>query len=88
MITYTMPLASMAPIIKGWIKDALKEHEQPEKFDQDERITRKEVCRLYKISLPTVHELMKKGLPYEKAGRKTLFKRSDVDAYFSERRAK
>lgn len=55
--------------------------------DQDERLTRKDICRLYKISFPTVHEEMKRGLPFEKVGRKTLFRRADVDKYFQAKRA-
>ena len=54
--------------------------------DEHERLTRVQVCNLYKISLPTLHDQMKKGLPFEKIGRKTVFKRSEVDKYFSGRR--
>jgi len=52
----------------------------------DERLTRKQICSLYKISAPTLHDRMKKGLPYEKCGRKTLFRREDVDNFFKEKR--
>jgi len=48
----------------------------------DERLTRQQVSNLYHMSLPTLHECMKRGLPYEKVGRKTLFRREDVDRYF------
>lgn len=57
-------------------------------YDPDERITRKNIKDLYKISLATVHALMSQGLPYEKVGRKTLFKRGDVDEFFKERKNK
>lgn len=54
--------------------------------DADERLTRVQVGKLYKISLPTLHEMMKRGLPFEKVGRKTLFKRVEVDRFFASRK--
>ena len=63
-----------------------------EKIDQvsedpanpNERLTRKQVREEFNISLGTIHNLMKRNeLPYEKVGRKTLFKREDVDRFFS-----
>ncbi len=50
----------------------------------DDRLTRHDLCKIYKISLPTVHKYMKSGLPFEKIGRGTRFRRSDVDKYFRE----
>jgi hypothetical protein len=50
--------------------------------DKDERLTRKSVCQKYKISLPTLHQCMKNGLPFEKIGRKTLFRREELDFFF------
>jgi hypothetical protein len=55
---------------------------QTQNFEKDERITRAQICELYKISLPIVHKLMKQGLKYEKCGRKTLFRRANVDEFF------
>lgn len=49
-----------------------------------ERLTRKEIQKQYKVSLSTVHKLMRTGdLEYQKIGRKTVFKRKDVEACFS-----
>ena len=59
----------------------------PPEIQEDERITRHQISELYKISLPTVHACMKHGLPYEKCGRKTLFIRKDVDAFFKSKKA-
>lgn len=51
--------------------------------DPGERLTRKEVKEIYKISYVTIHKLMKEQeLPYVKIGRKTLFKRTDVENLF------
>jgi excisionase family DNA binding protein len=54
-----------------------------------ERLTRKEVSDEYKISLGTVDNLKKDGkLSFEKLGRKTLFKRSEVEIYFQSKSKK
>lgn len=53
-------------------------------IDPTERLTRKEVKLKYKVSYPTIHSLMKKGvLNYSKIGRKTLFKKEDLEKVFS-----
>lgn len=53
----------------------------------NERITRKQVSKEKSISLGTIHNLMKSGkLPYEKVGRKTLFKREDVEQFFNNKK--
>ena len=50
---------------------------------QNYRLTRREVCARYKISLSSLHSLMKRGdIPFEKIGRKTLFHENDVEDYF------
>lgn len=76
-------------LIQTSVKKALSEEYQNNiKSDNsdDERITRKDIKRIYKVSYPTIHSLMKQGLPFEKIGRKTLYKRSLVDKYFSQRK--
>jgi len=48
-----------------------------------ERLTRKEVTQEYKICYATVHNLINQGrLRYEKIGRKTLFRREDLEECF------
>ena len=49
----------------------------------DNRLTREEVSHIYKISLPTVHKMMKQGLPYQKIGRKTIFRKEDIEKFIS-----
>lgn len=56
-------------------------------YDPNERLTRKEVIKLYRITYPTLHKQMQQGLSYEKIGKKTLFKRSDVEHWFNSKRA-
>lgn len=53
----------------------------------NERLTRIQVRQEFNISLGTIHNLMKRNeLPYEKVGRKTLFKRQDVEKFFSNKK--
>ncbi|MEM6735714.1 MAG: helix-turn-helix domain-containing protein [Bacteroidota bacterium] len=59
--------------------------ERPQKKNV-ERLTRSDIKRIYNISLGTIHNLMKSGqLPYEKIGRKTLFRSEDVAALFDKK---
>lgn len=59
----------------------------PEPINPNERITRKEISEQYKVSLTTIHHHMNNGsLPFEKVGRKTLFKRSEVEKFFSSKK--
>jgi excisionase family DNA binding protein len=51
-------------------------------YSPDQRITIDDICELYRISRPTVHAQMHKGLKFEKIGRKTVFNRQDVDEWF------
>lgn len=52
-----------------------------------ERLTRRQVSQQYKVSLGTIHNLMKAGkLAYEKVGRKTLFRREDLEICFTNKK--
>lgn len=76
-------LSTIEELLKGL------SHKEDEKHpsSEHERLTRTELCQKFKISLGTVHNLMKSGgLPYEKIGRKTLFKLTDVEEFFSSRK--
>ncbi len=67
----------------------LKNREVPKSKPEHRRLTRKEVSRNYKVSLGTIHNLMRSGdLPFEKIGRKTLFKQEDVEQYFESQKRK
>ena len=53
-------------------------------YNPDDRITRKMICEIYKVSLKTIHNAMNSGaLPWDKIGAKTIFKRSDVEEWAS-----
>jgi excisionase family DNA binding protein len=62
----------------------LLEQPKPSLYNPHERLTRQQVRQQYKVSYGTIHNLMKSGkLAYEKVGRKTLFRREDVERVFS-----
>jgi len=73
-------------LIESSLRKIISSQPNKDHTEQDERLTRKDIKRLYKISYPTIHSLMKQGLTFSKVGRKTLFKRSDVDKFFSQKR--
>ena len=59
------------------------------KVDPNERLTISEFSVQYRISKATVHELMKtQKVSFEKIGRKTLFRRVDIEAYYQSKKAK
>ena len=61
-----------------------QEAKQNQHVNLFERLTRQQVRQQYKVSYGTIHNLMRSGkLPYEKIGRKTLFRREDVERVFS-----
>jgi hypothetical protein len=71
--------------IESLIKNLQKE-DRPT-FNPNERLTRKQVCKEYKVSYATIHKLMNDDLlVYEKIGRKTLFKRQSVENCFKTRK--
>lgn len=73
-------------LIKG-LHNVVK-NQSPE-LDPHERLTRSEIKKEYKVSLGTIHNAMKaSNLPYSKVGRKTLFKRVDVENWINRKGAK
>lgn len=69
--------------IENLLLDLKHQPKQAPPTNPNERLTRKQVQKEYNISLGTVHNLMKKdALAYEKVGRKTLFRREDVERCF------
>jgi excisionase family DNA binding protein len=53
----------------------------PQNEIQSEFITRKEVAKLLKITLPTLHDWTKQGLlPSYRIGTRVLYKRQEVEA--------
>jgi predicted DNA-binding transcriptional regulator AlpA len=74
--------------IKQWIKEALREYFEETSFTPSTAeqtgellLTRKEIAGFLKISLVTLHDWMKKGLPNHKQQGKVYFMRSEVLDY-------
>lgn len=83
-----------APELRAMFKEEIAKYFQDNPLkvrakgnNDHERLTRKQICEEYKISYGTIHNLMKRGeLPYDKVGRKTLFKREDVELCIKRKR--
>lgn len=81
-VMLSLSIDRLQDMIKDAVNEAVTEHEQPG-YQPDQRISRKQLRELYGISYPTIHQHMQRGLPFEKCGRKTLFRRAAVDEYFA-----
>lgn len=81
-----MSLPELRQVFREEIENYFQENpikEDPQ-LNMNERLSRREVAREYNISLGTIHNLMRSDkIKYEKVGRKTLFKREDVERCFN-----
>lgn len=66
--------------------DEIKANQKKDHVDPNKLLTRKQIKESYNISYPTLHKLMHNGFPYIKEGRKTLFRKGDVDKYFENKK--
>ena len=79
---------------RRWIREALKEclDNLPVKEratadpQQEPLLTRKEIAGIFRVSLVTLHEWMKQGLPFHKQGGRVYFLRSEVLEYLKQKR--
>lgn len=80
---------------RRWIRDAMKEclETMPirtvaleQKPEEEPLLSRKEVAYIFRISLVTLHEWMKQGLPSHKQGGRVYFLRSEVMAYIKQKK--
>lgn len=75
--------------IRKWVKEALKEGlgDISEKVkiegraEEEPLYSRKEIAGVFRISLVTLHEWMKNGLPCHKQGGRVYFLKSEVMDY-------
>ncbi|GGH59629.1 hypothetical protein HNQ91_000671 [Filimonas zeae] len=82
--------------IKRWIKEAFQEcFEQLQQGDTGLNITepeqllnRKEIAGMLRVSLVTLHEWMKTGLPFTKQGGRVYFLQSEVMRYLKKQQGK
>lgn len=79
---------------RRWIREALREclESIPVKEgaaadpQQEPLLTRKEIAGIFRVSLVTLHEWMKQGLPFHKQGGRVYFLRSEVLEYLKQKR--
>lgn len=79
---------------RRWIREALREclEDIPIKEgaaadpQQEPLLTRKEIAGIFRVSLVTLHEWMKQGLPFHKQGGRVYFLRSEVLEYLKQKR--
>ena len=80
---------------RRWIRDAVKEcletttlksALQVKNHEEEPLLTRKEIAGIFRISLVTLHDWMKRGLPCHKQGGRVYFLRSEVMGYVKQNR--
>jgi len=78
---------------RRWIREAVREclENTPLKSapvtDREEEplLSRKEVAGIFRVSLVTLHDWMKRGLPFHKQGARVYFLRSEVVAHVKQK---
>lgn len=80
---------------RRWIREAVKEclentpiksALQPDQPQEEPLLTRKEIAGMFRISLVTLHDWMKRGLPCHKQRGRVYFLRSEVMEYVKQNR--
>jgi hypothetical protein len=79
---------------RRWIRDAVKDclenttikSVQPEQPGEEPLLTRKEIAGIFRISLVTLHDWMKRGLPFHKQRGRVYFLRSEVFEYVKQKK--
>jgi len=80
---YTLTLEKIEPIFKAWIKEVLAS-EKPEE-PQNVFYSRYEICKLLKISLPTLGRYLDLGIiTGHKVGNRILFSQDDINKALQE----
>jgi len=79
---------------RRWIREAVKEclentsvkSAQPAQPDDEPLRSRKEIAGMFDVSLVTLHDWMKRGLPFHKQRGRVYFLRSEVLEYVKQKR--
>ena len=79
--------------IKEWVKEAIKEYfegkgsaKKTAAEETENLVSRKAMAKFLDISLVTLHDWMKRGLPFHKQRGRVYFVKEEVMAYIKERR--
>ena len=92
-VLFSLPLARLEPIFKGWVKDVLSENQQaiPQVAESDRWMNLPELCE-YLPDRPqkaTVYSWVSNSLiPCHKGGKKLRFLKSDIDNWMKSGRKK
>lgn len=90
MLVIQITVEDLSLLIQSAVQSAISELQlsmQSSNINLSERLTIAQLVGQYKISKATIHNLKKSGkLAFEKIGRKTLFMREDVEAYFNSKK--
>ena len=80
---------------KRWIKDAVTEYlqdslqrAQPDEQKDDDLLNRKEIAKFLRISLVTLTDWMKRGLPSHKQRGRIYFMKKDIIEYIKKSKMK
>ncbi|MEP0984941.1 helix-turn-helix domain-containing protein [Ekhidna sp.] len=74
-----LTIAELKDIVKTAVQEELKEIFEPASEDIDKLISRKEVAKFLKVSLPTLTKYVKNGtIPAHRIGNRILFKKQEV----------
>lgn len=80
---------------RRWIKEAVKECfeeivmgglQKAARTEEEPLLSRKEIAGIFRVSLVTLHDWMKRGLPSHKQRGRVYFLRSEVLDYLKQRR--
>jgi len=80
---------------RRWIREAMKECLEatpikngllPDQSQEEPLLSRKEIAGIFRISLVTLHDWMKRGLPSHKQRGRVYFVRSEVMEYVKKNR--
>lgn len=79
--------------IKKWVKEAMQEYlldflqtEKTKSSQGDDLLNRKEIARFLRVSLVTLTDWMKRGLPSHKQGGRIYFDKKEVLDYIKEKK--
>jgi predicted DNA-binding transcriptional regulator AlpA len=79
--------------IKKWVKEAMKEYlsdylqtESTKSSKDDSLLNRKEIAKFLRVSLVTLTDWMKTGLPSHKQGGRVYFDKKEVLDYIKEKK--
>lgn len=56
-------------------------------LDGEKYLSKSTIASYFGVSLPTINNYMKRGIPYHKVGRRVLFRKREVDEWVDGKKA-